>query len=66
MPYVSNDDRISAALIRLEQAERLVLEARKIFSYADKQWYEPKDGLYPGQLGSTAINNNEEIEECET
>ena len=54
MTPVSNDDRISAALLRLEQAERLVTEARKIFSYAEKQPQdinEPKDGLYPGQKG---------------
>ena len=61
---VTNDDRIAAALLRLEQAERLISEARKIFSYAEKMEEEnnegprpdpcereiDEDGLYPGQL----------------
>jgi hypothetical protein len=61
---VDNNDRIAAALLRLEQAERLVSEARKIFTYAEKQTDNRRtdtsqradraapgvDGLYPGQL----------------
>lgn len=58
MSIVNNSDRIAAALLRLEQAERLVTEARKIFSYAEKQQddeyssAEPYEvtGLYPGQM----------------
>jgi hypothetical protein len=49
---VNNTDRIAAALLRLEQAERLVSEARKIFNYAEKKDRQ-EDGprtLWPGQL----------------
>lgn len=66
MTSVSNDDRIAAALLRLEQAERLVTEARKIFSYAEKQQCDQsRAGLYPGQLTDPTIPE-EETEECET
>lgn len=67
---VTNSDRIAAALLRLEQAERLVLEARKIFSYAEKQedvedWGSPVEGLYPGQKSDITLVADEEME-CET
>jgi hypothetical protein len=57
---VTNDDRIAAAVLRLEQAERLISEARKIFTYAEKQEKTEvvaEDGLYPGQ-----IKNPEDLE----
>lgn len=37
MPVVTNDDRIAAALLRIDYAERLISEAKKIFTYAETQ-----------------------------
>lgn len=57
MTHVSNSDRVAAAQIRLEQAERLVYEAKRILEYAKKQEH--------GTDRSTTYAVEEELE-CET
>jgi hypothetical protein len=74
---VTNGDRVAAAQIRLGQAERLMEEAKRILTYADRQRQvgqeegipslnEPLNGIYAGQIPDEVYIDEEDSEECDT